>query len=196
MKAVAGKILGATLLALLACYPIIIFFGLQLLSLKALALFVLVLFGIRLVLVIKNSGASSKQLAFLKPMAMPVAAGGLLLSIMTMGFDSDRVLLFYPCLVSLAGLLAFGWTLIKPPSMIECFARLVDGDLPPEGVRYTRKVTVIWCVFFLGNGLVALYTVLNGDKALWALYNGLVSYILMGMLFGLEWIYRKWVLRI
>ncbi|WP_263079585.1 hypothetical protein [Endozoicomonas sp. Mp262] len=191
-----GRILQVILLAALVCYPVVVFFGLKWFSIKTLALVVLLLFGIRLALILKESNAQRAQLQCLKPMVMAGAAGGLLLSLATLGFNSSRALLFYPCLVSLAGLLAFGWTIIKPPSMIECFARLMEGDLPEQGVRYTRKVTIVWCLFFLLNGLVAFYTAMSDDQSLWALYNGFLSYILMGLLFGLEWIYRKWVLKI
>ncbi len=58
----------------------------------------------------------------------------------------------------------------------------------PEGVRYTRKVTLVWCGFFIGNGAMALFTVLHGDMHLWTLWNGMVAYILMGTLMATEWL--------
>ncbi|MFH4410585.1 Clp protease, partial [Acinetobacter baumannii] len=65
----------------------------------------------------------------------------------------------YPVGMSLGALGIFAFTLLKPPSMIERFARLVEPDLPPSGVHWTRQVTKVWCVFFLCNALIAFITV-------------------------------------
>ena len=85
----------------------------------------------------------------------------------------------------------FATTLIKPPSMIERFARLAEPDLPETGVVWTRKVTVVWCVFFALNALIALATVLFAPMKIWVLYNGVISYVLMGMLMLGEFLLRK-----
>ena len=79
--------------------------------------------------------------------------------------------------------------------MIETFARLQDKNLPDKAIPYCRNVTKIWCLFLLANSLIALYTALLTDMETWALYNGLISYILMGLLFAGEFIYRKTVVR-
>lgn len=101
----------------------------------------------------------------------------------------------YPVLVN-AGLFAsFAWTLLHPPSMIERIARLREPELPPRAVRYTRSVTLIWCVFFACNGLAALITTLWTSERTWALYNGLVTYVLIGVLFAVEWLVRQRVRR-
>ena len=55
---------------------------------------------------------------------------------------------------------------------------------------------MIWCLFFIVNGAIALVTVLSKNQALWTLYNGLISYLLMGTLLGGEWLYRKRVLKV
>lgn len=103
-------------------------------------------------------------------------------------WENDLVTLrFYPVLVSVSLLLIFAASLYLPPPIIERLARLQHPQLPPEGVVYTRKVTVVWCVFFLLNGCVALYTALYSSMEHWTLYNGLVSYVLMGMLMAVEY---------
>ena len=75
--------------------------------------------------------------------------------------------------------------------MIERFARLGEADLPPAAIGYTRRVTQIWCVFFVGNGALAIYTALYASRDDWALYNGCIAYLLMGALFGGEWLFRR-----
>jgi uncharacterized membrane protein len=97
----------------------------------------------------------------------------------------------YPVLVNMAFLAAFGISLTTPMSMVERMARLREPDLPPEGVRYTRRVTQAWCVFFVINGSIALVTSLWASEAVWSLYNGVIAYGLMGMMFGGEMLLRR-----
>jgi uncharacterized membrane protein len=97
----------------------------------------------------------------------------------------------YPVLVNAGMLELFAWSLHSPPSLVERLARLQHPDLPPEGVRYTKRVTLVWCLFFIINGGIALITALWGSMAVWTLYNGLIAYLLMGILFAGEYIVRK-----
>ncbi|MES2740469.1 MAG: hypothetical protein V4754_05895 [Pseudomonadota bacterium] len=97
----------------------------------------------------------------------------------------------YPVLVNAALLAAFGYSLAAPPSMIERLARLREPHLPPAAVAYTRRVTQVWCGFFIVNGAIALGTALWASAAVWSLYTGVIAYALMGMLFGAEWLLRQ-----
>lgn len=97
----------------------------------------------------------------------------------------------YPVLMSLGALIIFASTLIKPPSMIERFARLVEPNLPESGVVWTKKVTLVWCIFFACNAVIALMTVFLASMQVWVIYNGFLSYVLMGLLFVGEFILRK-----
>ena len=97
---------------------------------------------------------------------------------------------FYPALVNGMMLVIFSWSLLSPPSLIERLARLQHPDLPPEGIIYTRRVTQIWCGFFMVNGFIALATALWSSFEVWSLYNGLIAYLLMGILMGGEYIVR------
>jgi uncharacterized membrane protein len=74
--------------------------------------------------------------------------------------------------------------------MIERFARLQEPHLSETAIRYTRQVTIVWCVFFVLNGSIALYTALFCEMKTWALYNGLIAYVLMGALFAGEYLVR------
>jgi uncharacterized membrane protein len=115
----------------------------------------------------------------------------LALVIAAVAANSETLLRLYPVLVSLNLLALFGTSLMRPPSIIERFARRHDPQLPPAGVRYTWRVTLVWCVFFAFNGTVALYTALWTSREIWTLYNGLVAYLLIGGLFAGEWLYRR-----
>lgn len=99
--------------------------------------------------------------------------------------------LLYPVVINLVTAIVFGLSLIYPPTLIERIARRTHPDLDARGVAYTRQVTKIWFSFSLINSIVSLTTVLYGDLQLWALYNGLISYVLMGILFAGEFIVRQ-----
>lgn len=96
----------------------------------------------------------------------------------------------YPVLINCAMLAAFGYSLISPPSMVERLARLREPNLPPAAVGYTRRVTQVWCVFFISNGSIALGTALWASEEVWSLYTGVIAYVLMGALFGGEFLFR------
>lgn len=109
--------------------------------------------------------------------------------------NSPLALKLYPVLVSASLLLLFGWSLYRSPSMVERFARFKETDLSAQAIVYTRKVTQLWCGFFLINGSIALAITLYGSDYWWALYNGLISYIAMGLLFSVEWLFRQRVIK-
>lgn len=97
----------------------------------------------------------------------------------------------YPVLVNLALLLLFGLSLRFGPPLVERMARLREPTLPPAAVAYTRRVTQVWCGFFVLNGSLALLTALYASERVWALYNGVIAYVLIGALFAGEWLLRQ-----
>ena len=115
-------------------------------------------------------------------------------------FCADNILFvkFYPVLVNLSLLSFFGFTLWKPPSFAFRMACLHDKSLEKSPSfkaveRYCRKVTVAWCFFFIVNGSIATFTVFVCSDKIWSLYNGLISYILIGIIFIVEYLVRKMV---
>jgi uncharacterized membrane protein len=97
----------------------------------------------------------------------------------------------YPVLMSLGFATLFLHSLWSPPVMIERFARLAEPDLPEAARPYLRKVTIAWITFLLANATVAAWTVLYGTIGQWTLYNGFISYLLMGAMFGGEYLVRQ-----
>jgi uncharacterized membrane protein len=106
-------------------------------------------------------------------------------------FDSPQLLRWYPVLISAFMLGLFGLSLIVGPPIIERLARLREPQLPAKAIVYTRQVTIVWCVFFLCNGLLAAALTLWAPLSWWMLYTGLISYGLMGLLFAIEWLIRQ-----
>jgi uncharacterized membrane protein len=105
--------------------------------------------------------------------------------------DSESLLRAYPIVVNVSMLVAFGVTLFGDgPSMIEKFARVRRPELDAPAVRYTRRVTQVWCAFFAINGAVSAACALWGSRAQWALYNGVITYLLIGVLIAGEIAWR------
>ena len=117
-------------------------------------------------------------------------AGALVLVAVAVAANAILPLKLYPVLVNGAMLAAFGASLLSGPSMIERLARLREPGLPPAAVAYTRRVTQAWCLFFVLNGSAALGTALFASDAAWSLYNGVIAYLLMGAMFGGEYLLR------
>jgi hypothetical protein len=97
----------------------------------------------------------------------------------------------YPLAVSFSLLVSFAYTLIFPPAMIFRFAvvrdKSITGSLAEKRIQaQCRAATLVWCVFFVINGGVSAATVFFASDAVWAAYNGGVSYILIGLLFAGE----------
>jgi uncharacterized membrane protein len=104
--------------------------------------------------------------------------------------DTPLAVKAYPVAVSLAVASVFGATLLHPPSLIERFARLREVDLPPAAHSYCRKVTIVWTVWLSANTIIAAILALPGNDAAWALWTGLVAYLIMGALFASEIVVR------
>ena len=120
-----------------------------------------------------------------------LALGAFALAAVTGFFNAAWPLHWYPVFVNASLLVLFGVTLRSGMPMVERLARLREKDLPPHAVAYTRKVTVAWCVFFVVNGLVAAGTCLWASEKVWALYNGAIAYVLMGVFGGIELLVRR-----
>ncbi len=172
---------------LILAYPFVVYYGLRTLPVNALGLALVVVAGARLLVLRQSDRAALVQ---------DVLALVLLCTGLYAAFSSDpRWFPFYPVMVNCILLAVFSLSLFVGPPTVERLARISEPDLPDYAIAYTRRVTMVWCLFFLLNGLLALYTAVAASLQVWAWYNGLVSYLLMGVLFGGEWLVRRRVRR-
>ncbi|WP_193370912.1 hypothetical protein [Pelagibius marinus] len=177
---------GFLFAALLLFYPVLVYLGINHFEPRVLALVLMVLALTRLLLIPgKASGRAG-------PQVLAALAVALLIGVLSFVSNSVGFLLYYPVCMNLLMFLIFVASLLRPPSMIERFARLTEPNLPDEGVRYTRQVTKVWCIFFIINGSIALYSSVAASMAFWTLYNGGIAYLLMAALFSGEYVFRAW----
>ncbi|MBD6944569.1 hypothetical protein [Vibrio parahaemolyticus] len=170
----------------LFAYPFAVYFGIDKFGLNLVGGLLIAALLLRLFV------ANKTPLKEFKFLALTTGAVGILLVALGMVFKQHGWLKFYPVVVNICMLCVFAFSLKQPQSIIERLARLQEPELPPSGVAYTRKVTMVWCVFFVLNATFALYTCFLSVK-IWTLYNGLISYLLAGSLFAGEWIVRQFV---
>ncbi|MBF0098038.1 MAG: hypothetical protein HQM04_03440 [Magnetococcales bacterium] len=178
------KITAFLLLVAGILYPLFVYCGLAYFSpnnwaLLALALIVGRMLGLR-------------RLTGLLPLLLALAAAAIL-EICCLVWQPQLAMLLYPVFMSLSFTIAFAYTLISPPSMVERFASM-HQQLPSLARPYLHQVTRVWVLFLSGNTVVSTWSVrdaLYHDLQWWTLYNGLISYLLMGLLFAGEWLFRQ-----
>jgi Predicted membrane protein len=175
---------GAVLLA----WPFLVWFGLAHNGLQWLLPALAVVLLVRLRLARNNAGP-------MRFVMQSVALAGLALCVASALLGSHQLLLYWPVAVNLVMLSVFGSSLWSAMPLVERLARLQDPNLSPQGERYTRRVTQVWCGFFIFNGTIALITALSGNMPLWSTWNGMIAYILMGALMAGEWLVRRRVLK-
>jgi len=170
-------------------YPALIYLALTVAEPRIVAASALLLVTARLALV-----SPGKLFDYLRALGLPVVAVGLVLVTAAI-WNSSTGLLLTPALVSFALLVVFARSLAKGEPIIERIARVQVEDLSEGEIRYCRRVTVLWCVFFLLNGAAATWLAVAGDLERWALYTGFLSYLLIGVVFASEFVYRQWRFR-
>ncbi|WP_421164625.1 hypothetical protein [Aeromonas dhakensis] len=179
----------------LLLYPLAVYWGLTHAGQTPLLLGLLLIFSLRLLPGLLKGRVRLGPLPEWLWLGRLLACIGLGLTLLSALFSARHWLLYYPLAVSLCLLCLFGWSLIRPMSLVERLARLQDPALPAAAIGYTRRVTQVWCGFFVINGALAAFTIWHGDLALWSLYNGFVSYLLMGGLMGAEYLVRRRLLK-
>jgi len=173
---------GAILLAILGiAYPVLVYFGLSIFSPRLILIMLIVAVVLRAALFL-GSGKRAQAASFLV-IAVILSSAGIASALVAIRF--------YPVIVSSTLAALFGLSLFSGMPMIERFARLRSGELDAYAIAYTRKLTGIWVGFFVLNGTVAAWTALYASIETWTLYNGLISYVLIGVLFVGEWPVRR-----
>ena len=203
------KILKALFFVVSALYPILIFTLLVIfkVDIKILSLSIIVLAGAGFLSVtgIRKTDKNEKIKLDWKPMlsSMLFLSAGLFCFIT----GKEFFLKIYSVVISATMLFVFGSTLFMPPNIIFRFATLSDKSIKGSSFEdkvynYCQKVTLVWCCFFILNGSVAALTTFSDKifglspeaaRKVWAVYNGGISYVLMGTLFIVEFIIRKLV---
>jgi len=184
---IAAVLLGTVFVA----YPLFVWIGLSQGSPRFVAAILLcVVAPIAAIRMRRSQRAAMRGLA-----AVPLVTVSCL--VLSAALDAEGFMLAVPVLINAIFLAVFGWSLRRGAMpMVERFARLQEPHLPPEKQAWCRTWTVLWSVFFVANGSTALVLALlvvadAAPRAWWATYNGLIAYVLMGVMFASEWTMRR-----
>ena len=202
------KFLKALFYVIAAVYPILVFTLLVVFKVetKILSLFIIAMAAAFFLSATGSRKTGDKKSALdWKPLLSSVLflAAGLFCFIT----GKEFFLKLYSVVINVTLLFVFGSTLFLQPTIIFRFATLADKSILGSSYEnqvklYCRNVTIVWCCFFILNGTAAAVTTfadrlfgLNPETArkVWAVYNGGISYVLMGTLFVVEFIIRKLV---
>lgn len=179
-----GRIVQIVAALALLLYPFAVYVGLSRWDPRAAALVLLVLIAPAAIARLKRYRASElRAIAF-----VPLVTVGLLS--LSAALDSTGFILVVPVFVNLGLLATFGPTLRWGPPMIERFARLQEPELSGPKMAWCRTWTWIWCGFFTLNATAAAALALFAPLQWWTLYNGLIAYGLIGLLFAVEIVLR------
>lgn len=114
-----------------------------------------------------------------------------LILIVIAGTRSLVGMFWYPVIINLLMLGLFFSSLWQSQSFVERLARLKEPNLNARGIRYTRAVTQVWCGVFVVNIIITTAFILRQNYEYWALYSGVISYVLIACVMGIEWIIRQ-----
>lgn len=174
---------------LLFSYPVAVHWSL-LTGRKELAVLALLLLCLAFaVLFVSYAGRSGKVAIAVIAVVFLVLAAGL--------FQGSSVpVVLVPLLINAALCWMFGRTLVRGrEALITRFARVLEGDPPPEVARYTRGVTLVWCVAFAALALEVALLAAFAALETWSLFANFLNYLLVAALFLIEYGYRRWRFR-
>lgn len=104
--------------------------------------------------------------------------------------DNGTWLLILPSATQATFGLAFLRSLSGTP-LIEHFARMVKPELGAAQLVHCRRWTVIWGIYLLVLAALGLALAQWAPLSVWTAYVGVVNYLLIGVLFAIEYVIRK-----
>jgi len=112
--------------------------------------------------------------------------------------DSPFFIKLYPALADLAFLTIWVTSFFFPPPLayyfIDIFDKSMKTVIPQKRFElYCFRATLVWCVYFIADGIIAVLTVTvyYHLEFIWIIYNAVITYIIMGLIFAGEYIILK-----
>jgi uncharacterized membrane protein len=173
---------------LVAAYPIAVYVGLTRFSARGLGLLLLGLLLPGMLIKLRNARREDLLVVLRLPLSICVLLGLAAL------LNDARFVFALPILINAALFVQFASSLRGTP-LVERFARMQNPALNGEQIAYCRTVTKVWCAFFVVNAALSGTLAIAAPLAWWTLYNGLIAYLLMGLLGASEYVVRKFRFR-
>lgn len=132
----------------------------------------------------------SVAISFIRNRNKYILAGGLLLVSLVIFFNQELFLKLYPVLMNTSMCAIFALSLQKTPLITKFAQKMQTKPLNQSELDYTKHATFAWAIFMFVNTVISLITVFLSNE-IWTLYNGFISYILIGTMMFAEYIIRK-----
>lgn len=116
-------------------------------------------------------------------------SAGLLLILFLLITHQAFFLKLYPVLMN-GGITLLFLTSLKNKPLITSFAEKMGHEITSQIFDYTKKATLCWGIFMGINTFLSVMTLFCSDF-IWAVYNGFIAYILIGLAFITELYFRR-----
>lgn len=185
MKRTAAGVLVA---GVLMVYPVAIYFGDRYLRPADMLAGLLILLALRALI----HARLSRRHRRLDIAAIVLLTAGAVACVAWLPHFPMRWLKLYPALFDAVVFAAFFGSLFTQRPLVERFARAIQhGELPLPAIAYTRAVTRAWSAVMAIITLVAIYTALWTSTQVWSLFNGVLVYSILGLVFAVEYTLRR-----
>jgi uncharacterized membrane protein len=175
-----STIIRTFFLACLAVYPFIVLVGLNYLPPSAFGVALLLLLAARFGVLLPEE----------RPILLPMLLIFLTYAVAAAVSGSQAMLLYYPAVVNFTLSGIFLNSLRQGDPLLLRIIRARGWPISSHGPKYLYRLTAIWAVFFILNGLVSIWTATLSLNA-WTLYNGLLSYCIVAAFVGAEYLFRR-----
>ena len=179
-----STVIRVLFVACLVAYPFIILFGLKFLPPSFFGVLLLVILAMRYGILLPS------ERPVLLPMLLIFVAYALTATLSA----NETMLLYYPAVVNftLCGVF-LNSVRIGDPLLLRIL-RARNWPLSEHAPKYLYRLTGVWAGFFVLNGLVSIWTSTQSLEV-WTLYNGFLSYCLVALLVGVEYLFRRYYKR-
>jgi len=118
-----------------------------------------------------------------------IMGGGLLVCLISYPSAAEMVLFLPPVAINLLLGFVFARTLREGAMpLISTFAQIAHGhELDAIALRYTRTLTQVWVGLFLSFALLSLLLAIFAPLEIWSLFTNFIFYILIALLFLIEY---------
>ena len=219
MFAKVRKILKLSLGAVVVLYPVLIFLSIVIFDVSAnhLAFFIIIFAAIYLFINISQKERRHVPSTYISPVLLCLIgiAGSLLDSPLllklypSLAGKTKEIIKLYPLLTNAAWIVVFGMSLIFPPPFVLQIAALFEKTIKITAVeiklkQFCHKATIIWCLFFVVDTMIAWLTIFGPlvsgknerfSDTIWGIYNGAITYIIMGIIFLIQLIAIKKIIK-
>jgi uncharacterized membrane protein len=181
-------ILGILSALFIAASPFVLYWTLTNHDVAVAAITLIAWVIVRTIPILLSAGKAQRRAALQLP------AIALVFALLGWILDEGMWLLVMPSATQATFGLTFLRSLAGTP-LIEHFARMVKSDLGAGELAHCRRWTKVWGIYLLVLAAIGLVLAGVASLTIWTIYVGIGSYVLIGVLFAIEYVVRKFRFR-